>query len=255
MRAIVVALLLVSAVAAARPARPNTTIEDVRSIILGMAEAGEKSIKLKPAKGDNMNTIIRVADADFAGGSYPIVSISNHERTDYARLCPGDGITCSGGCIEPGETVIDVEDFTSTMVIEHVGALFHRNPLCIDSITFELGSELFFSVMIPFTAELLYHCGVDTKIYGDNKRCALLGYEDDILYNSISIDVNQSWYWFSWIQQNATREAETTTIEDIRGMSFVCLISVATVDDVEIPINFKFFEQDIAINGRLIRSY
>ncbi|KAF8975588.1 hypothetical protein BGZ52_008776, partial [Haplosporangium bisporale] len=159
-------------VAAARPARPNTTIEDVRSIIFGMAEAGERSIKLKPAKDDNMNTIIRVADADFAGGSYPIVSISNHERTDYARLCPGDGITCSGGCIEPGETVIDVENFTSTMVIEHVGAVFHRNPLCIDSITFELGSELFFSVMIPFTAELLYHCGVDTKIYGDNKRCA-----------------------------------------------------------------------------------
>ncbi|KAF9079225.1 hypothetical protein BGX23_004636, partial [Mortierella sp. AD031] len=96
MRAITIVLLLVSAVAAAGP---NITIEDARSIILGMGRAGESSIMLKPAKDDNMNTILRVADADFAGGSYPIVRISNPERTDYARLCPGDGITCSGGCI------------------------------------------------------------------------------------------------------------------------------------------------------------
>ena len=214
MRAITIALLLVSAVATAGP---NTTIEDARSIGFGIGKAGESSILLKPAKDDNMNTILRVADADFAGGSYPIVSISNNERTDYARLCPGDGITCSGGCIEPGETVIDVEDFTGGRVIENVGVVFHKNPLCIDSITFQLGPELSYPAVIPITAELLYHCGVDTKIYGDNKRCALLGYEDDIRYNSISMKFGvPQWYFFYLFKNNATREAETMTIEDVQ---------------------------------------
>ncbi|KAG0195664.1 hypothetical protein BGX33_002833, partial [Mortierella sp. NVP41] len=195
-------------------AGPNITIEDARSIILGMGRAGESSIMLKPAKDDNMNTILRVADADFAGGSYPIVRISNPERTDYARLCPGDGITCSEGCIEPGETVIDVEDFTGGMVVTDVGVVFHRNPLCIESITFQLGPKLK-PVLFPLTADLLHYCGVDTKIYGDTKRCALLGYEDDISVNSIHINVSQSWDAFFRIQRNATRVAEDVINEDI----------------------------------------
>ncbi|KAF9272469.1 hypothetical protein BGZ88_004751 [Linnemannia elongata] len=212
MRAIAIILLLMSAVAAAGP---NITIEEARSIILGMGKAGESSIMLKPAKNDNMNTILRVADADFAGGSYPIVHISNVDRTDYARLCPGDGITCSRGCIEPGETVIDEEDFTGGMVVMKVGVVFHRNPLCIDSITFQLGPELTRPVLFPLTADLLHYCGVDTKTYGDNKRCALLGYEDGISVNSIRINVHQSWDTFFRIQWNATRVAEDVTNKDI----------------------------------------
>ncbi|KAG0242542.1 hypothetical protein BGW41_003900 [Actinomortierella wolfii] len=164
----------------------NITTEQAISIIEGLKEVARIDSSLKPAKDDNMNSIMRVADAEFAGGSYPVVHISNLYRTDYARLCRGDGITCSSGCVKPGDVVVDVEDFTSKYEVSDIGVVFHLNPVCFDSISFQLGPELSSgNVTIPLTAELLEQCGATIMTYGDNKKCARFGYDGIIQYGSI----------------------------------------------------------------------
>ncbi|KAG0010120.1 hypothetical protein BGZ82_003675, partial [Podila clonocystis] len=147
--------------------RPANTTEEAQYIMEGVLKAMKAARSEDVVGDDNIRSIIKVADTDFAGGSYPIVSYTAGDRTDTARLCAGDGISCSGGCIDRGKTITDEEDFIADHSLGMVGITFHKNPVCFDELTFVYGKKITsLAKLITFTGDLLAWCGAQTMLNG-----------------------------------------------------------------------------------------